>query len=81
MTKTVRTLNQTDKTLIAVALLNAGVKARIRKLHIGYRVVFDGSKDVVATVLNNEGYLTAAGDAFGPYSFNGSNEVFVRYAA
>ncbi|WP_448043757.1 hypothetical protein [Bradyrhizobium liaoningense] len=80
MFKRVRTLNDTDKALLVVALLNSGIKARIRKLRIGFRVVFEGSTDAVATVLNNEGFLTASGEQFGRFSFNGANEVFVRYA-
>lgn len=80
MTRMVRTLTNDDKILLAAALLNAGVKARIRKLHIGYRVVFDGSYDVVASALNGEGFLAAGGEPFGKFSAQG-NQVFVRYAA
>jgi hypothetical protein len=79
MFKQVRTFTDSDKALLAVALLNSGIKARIRKLRIGVRVVFDGSREAVAEVLNSEGFLTAAGEAFGPHSFNGPSEVFVRY--
>lgn len=78
MTKMVRKFNNEDKILLAVALLNAGIKARIRKLHLGVRVVFDGSQEAVAEVLNSEGFLTAAGDKFGQFSFQG-NQAFVRY--
>lgn len=80
MTKTVRKFNTEDKMLLAVALLNAGIKARIRKLHLGVRVVFDGSQDAVAEVLNSEGFLHANGGPFGPTSFQG-NQAFVRYVA
>jgi hypothetical protein len=81
MTKMVRTLNKTDAILIRVVLLNAGVKARVRVFPTSIRVVFDGAKEVVAEALNNEGYLHASAQPFGQFSFNGPNEVFVRYAA
>lgn len=79
MFKQIRILNDADKALLAVAFLNADVKVRIRKLRIGYRVVFDGARETVAEVLNSEGFLNAAGNAFGPHSFDG-NQAFVRYA-
>lgn len=78
MTKQVRKFNKTDKMLLAVALLNAGIKGRIKMLNLGCRVVFEGSSDAVAAVLNSEGFLHASGDAFGPFSFQG-NQAFVRY--
>jgi hypothetical protein len=74
----VRKFTKEDKLLLAVALLNAGIKARIRKLHLGARVVFDGSQDAVAEVLNSEGFLHANGGSFGANSFHG-NQAFVRY--
>lgn len=78
----VRTLNTTDKALVAVKLLNAGVKARIKMLRIGFRVCFVGSWETVAGVLNANGYLTASGSTFDAHAFNDINgEVFVRYAA
>ena len=80
MTKQVRAFTQEDKLLLAVALLNAGIKARIRKLNIGVRVVFDGSQEAVAAVLNSEGFLHANGGSFDRYSFQG-NQAFVRYVA
>lgn len=80
MTKMVRKFNREDQMLLAVALLNAGIKARIRKLNLGVRVVFDGSQESVAEVLNSEGFLHANGGAFGPTSFQG-NQAFVRYAS
>lgn len=80
MTKTVRAFTKEDKILLAVALLNAGIKARIRKLHIGVRVVFEGSQDEVAAVLNSEGFLHANGGPFTQFSFQG-NQAFVRYVA
>lgn len=81
MFKKVRTLETADKALLAVELLNAGVKARIAKQRIGYRVCFTGPMADVREVLNANGFLTASGDAFTDHSFNGSAEVFVRYAA
>jgi G:T-mismatch repair DNA endonuclease (very short patch repair protein) len=65
MTKMVRKFTKEDKLLLAVALLNAGIKARIKMLNLGARVVFDGSQEAVAEVLNSEGFLhpTAASSA------------------
>lgn len=76
----VRHLNEVDKVLILAALSNAGVKARARKLRIGYRICFEGLHTAVVDVLNNEGFLSAAGAPFTGFSFNRSGEVFVRYA-
>lgn len=78
MTKQVRAFNKEDKMLLAVALLNAGIKGRIRMLRLGARLVFEGSQDAVAEVLNSEGFLHASGDAFGQFSFQGK-QAFVRY--
>ncbi len=78
--KMVRTLNETDKALLAAVLMNAGVKARIRKFPGCYRVVFDGARETVADALNGEGFLAAGGQPFGRFSFDG-NQAFVRYVA
>jgi hypothetical protein len=78
--KKVRTFGSDDKLLLAVAMLNAGIKVRIRKLRIGIRVVFDGPSENVAAVLNSEGFLNASGCEFGVHSFDG-NQAFVRYVA
>ncbi len=80
MTKQVRAFTKEDQLLLAVALLNAGIKARIRKLAIGVRVVFDGAQDEVAAVLNSEGFLHANGGPFTQFSFQG-NQAFVRYVS
>ena len=80
MTKQVRVFAKEDQILLAAALLNAGVKARIRKLHLGVRVVFTGSQDDVAEVLNSEGFLHANGGPFTQFSFQG-NQAFVRYVS
>ncbi len=76
----VRTITADDKALLAIALLNAGVKARIRKLNLGLRVVFNGSWESVAAVLNSEGFRFADGREFSRFSFDG-NQAFVRYVA
>jgi hypothetical protein len=78
MGKMVRKFNKTDKLLLAAALLNAGVKGRIKMLNLGARLVFEGSQDAVTEVLNSEGFLHANGAPFGPTSFQG-NQAFVRY--
>lgn len=75
-----RHLTALDRSYLALALRNAGIKARLRVIRNGIRVVFTGERDAVREVLNAEGYLHANGQAFGPHSFNGANEVFVRYA-
>ncbi len=80
MTKTVRAFTKEDKLLLAVALLNAGIKARIKMLNLGARVVFDASQDAVAEALNSEGFLHADGGAFDKFSFQG-NQAFVRYVS
>lgn len=80
MTQMARKFNKEDQMLLAVALLNAGIKARIRKLNIGVRVVFDGSQEAIAAVLNSEGFLHANGGPFGLHSFQG-NQAFIRYVA
>ena len=74
-----RTLTKADKALVALAFANAGIKARIRMLRLGFRVVFEGGWEPAAAVLNSEGYLTAGGEAFGRFSFQGQ-QAFVRYA-
>jgi hypothetical protein len=80
MTKTVRAFTKEDKLLLAVAFLNAGIKARIKMLDLGARVVFEASQDAVAEVLNSEGFLHANGGPFGQFSFQG-NQAFVRYVS
>lgn len=75
-----RTLTNSDKALLALSLANAGIKARIRKLPAGLRVVFEGSSQAVADVLNAEGFRHASGESFDRFKFDG-NQAFVRYAA
>jgi len=72
-----RTLTRNDQLLLAAALLAAGVKARIRRFPGALRVVFDGSWETVADVLNNDGFCPAGGGRFGRFNFEG-NQVFVR---
>lgn len=79
MGKMVRKFDKSDKSHLVVALLNAGITARIKMLHLGARVVFEGSQDAIAEVLNSEGFLHANGGPFGQHSFQG-NQAFVRYA-
>lgn len=74
----VRRLNDADRALLGVVLLNAGVKARIRKLRLGYRVVFQGAWEPVAEAINPEGFRTAGSERFGRFSFQGQ-QAFVRY--
>lgn len=78
MTKQVRTLTATDKALLALALRNAGIKARIRKFPTSIRVVFEGSWEAVRSVLNAEGFRFADGNEFGRFSNNG-NEAHIRF--
>jgi hypothetical protein len=78
MAKMVRPFSKQDKILLAAALLNAGIKARIKMLNLGARVVFEGSEEAVAEVLNNEGFLFADGQKFGRFCFQ-RNQAFVRY--
>jgi len=78
MTKLLYTTKE-DKALVALVLLNEGVKARTKMLNNGFRVVFDGSWEVVARVLNENGFRTTSGD-FGLASCE-SGEVFVTYKA
>jgi hypothetical protein len=77
----VRTLNDADKALLALALLNADVKARIRKFPTSLRVVFEGPFEPVQAVLNENGFRFADGGLFTRFSFNQPNEVFVRFMA
>jgi len=72
-----RTVTKDDKILIAAALLNAGVKARLKVIRNGVRVVFQGEWQPVAAVLNNEGYSPAGGGRFGQFNFS-QGQVFVR---
>jgi hypothetical protein len=78
MTKLVRTLTATDKAYLALVLSNAGVKARIRKIHNGLRVVFEGSYEAIAPILNSEGFRHANGGQFSRFSFDGQ-QAFIRY--
>ena len=83
MANTVRTLTKEDQALAAVVLLNAGVKARIRSVRAGFRVVFVGSWQTVATALNEYGFKSAAMASFDRFAFNDTDpshgEVFVRF--
>lgn len=74
----VRTLAPTDRALLKLALQNAGIKARIRKLRLGVRVVFVGGWEPVAEVLNSEGFRAAGGAQFARFTFQGQ-QAFVRY--
>lgn len=76
MTKLLYTTKE-DKALVALMLLNEGVKARTKMLPRGFRVVFDGSWETVARVLNENGFRTTSGD-FGRASCE-SGEVFVTW--
>ena len=78
--KKVRVFTKEDKLLLAIAFLNAGIKARMKMLNFGVRVVFEGPQSAVMAVLNAEGFLSSSGEAFGVYSFQG-NQAFVRYVA
>jgi hypothetical protein len=80
MTKTVRTLTTLDKSLIGLALLNNGIKARIRRFPTSLRVCFEGSQETVLRVLNEEGFLNSGGDQFTRFNFQDS-QVFVYFAA
>jgi hypothetical protein len=80
----VRTITKEDKALAALALLNAGIKSRIKMLNHGFRVVFVGDWQIAAEVLNQNGFRFANGGPF--YSANcfqdidpNHGEVFVRY--
>jgi hypothetical protein len=80
MTKTVRTLTTLDKSLIGLALLNNGIKARIRRFPTSLRVCFEGSQETVLRVLNDEGFLNSRGGQFTRFNFQDS-QVFVYFAA
>lgn len=69
------------KLLIAMALLNAGVKARLRVFPTSIRVCFDGSQEAVLDTLNGLGFRNAAGGEFSRFSFNGPGEIFVHLTA
>lgn len=74
----VRPLTAADRALLALALENAGIKARIRKLRLGVRVVFKGPWQAVAEAINPEGFRHASGHPFEQTSFQG-DQAFVRY--
>ena len=73
-----RRLNDLDKSYLAVALANVGVKARIRKFPRSFRICFEGNQALVLSVLNSEGYRNAAGQEFSRFSFNQPHEIFVH---
>lgn len=82
----VRRLNKDDKALAAISFLNAGIKARIKMLNHGFRVVFVGRWQDAAQVLTENGFLFANGMPFTSESqFHdidpNHGEVFVQYAA
>lgn len=82
----VRKLTKEDKALAALAFLNAGIKARIRMLNHGFRVVFVGDWKVAAEVLTENGFRFANGLGFSTSAqFHdidpNHGEVFVRYMA
>lgn len=81
MTQMARTLTTTDASLIKSALSAAGIKARVRKF-VSLRVCFVGSWEVVASVLNTNGFRDACGREFTRFSFNDINgEIFVHRMA
>ncbi len=75
----VRYTNTNDKLLLAIVLLNAGIKARMRVIRDGIRVVFLSTidREAVAALLNAEGFRFAAGTEFTRFSFDG-DQLFVR---
>lgn len=58
-----------DKLVIASLLSKAGIKARIKVINNGLRVVFIGDRDKVAEIINAAGFRNAAGEKFGWSSF------------
>lgn len=74
----VRTLTETDRQLLSTSLRAAGIKARIRKLHLGVRVVFEGPMDHAIATINAGGFLYASGQPFDRNSIQG-DQAFIRY--
>jgi hypothetical protein len=81
MAKTVRTLTKADQSLIGLALLNNGIKARTRRFPTSLRVCFEGSQETALQVLNAEGFLNSSGEQFTRFNLNQPHEVFVYFAA
>ena len=79
MTERVFQITATQKPLLAMTFLLAGVKARLRVQAGCIRAVIEGDFDrqAVANALNNDGFRFAAGQLFTRYSFDGA-QVFVR---
>ena len=80
----VRTITKEDKALAALVLLNAGIKARIKMLNHGFRIVFVGEWQTAALVLTENGFRFANGLGFtSSAQFHdidpNHGEVFVRY--
>lgn len=75
----VRKITAADKPLLAIVLLNAGVKSRLAVQSGCIRAVVSGDFDRVAlaSVLNDNGFRFAAGLEFDRYSFDGQ-QAFVR---
>lgn len=74
----VRTLTDADRSLLRLALANAGIKARVRKFPGTLRVVFEGARESVERVLNDNDFRNACGRPFDRDAFEGE-QVFIRY--
>ena len=79
----VRTVDNTDKTIISILLKNTNIKNQIKMINNGLRVVFEGDWNLVAIALNENGYLHAGHCKFTKSCFNDTDpkhgEVFVRF--
>lgn len=82
MTNPVRYITKADKPLLAIVLLNAGVKARLAVQRSCIRAVISGDFDhsAVVSALNEYGFRDASGQAFSRISFQG-DQLFVRGVA
>jgi len=82
MNNPVRYITKADKPLLAIVLLNAGVKARLAVQRNCIRAVISGEFDRTGVVnaLNEYGFRDAAGQAFTRISFQGE-QLFVRGVA
>lgn len=79
MTKPVRYITAADKPLLAIVLLNAGVKARLAVQRSCIRAVIAGDfdRDAVVAALNEYGFRDAGAQPFARISFQGE-QLFVR---
>lgn len=71
-------ITKADRTRLAELLKAAGIKARIRNFPLCARVVFEGTWQPVAEVLNSNGFLAAAGATWEWSTFQGQ-QAFVYY--